>query len=180
MTVTKTKISGLVLLSFDRARDDRGWFQRVYCARSFREHGLSAEWPQSSVCFNERAGTLRGLHWQAAPHAETKLVTVLRGRVFDVVVDLRPDSSTFQRFESFLLDGEKPASLFIPEYCAHGYLTLSDHVLMDYRMTTEYIPEAARILNHCDPRLAIPWPRTVECISERDNHAPHLADLRVP
>ncbi len=172
-----TRIPGVLSICPEPVRDERGWFCRTYCRREFREAGIDVEFVQAGTSYNSRRGTLRGLHYQAMPFSEAKLVRVVRGRIWDVVVDLRPDSPTYLQWEGRELCGDQPGSLFIPAGCAHGFLTLADHTELTYQLSACYTPHAAFGLRWNDPLLKINWPEVGEkIISPRDQAWPWLAD----
>lgn len=155
--------------------DERGFFARTWCSREFPEHGLRANFDQASISFNEIAGTLRGMHYQVAPHGEVKLVRCTAGAIFDVVVDLRPDSPTYLQWQGEVLSAENRAALYIPEQCAHGFVTLEDKSEVLYEIAGLYEPSAARGVRWNDPALGIRWPREPARMSERDAQYPLLA-----
>jgi dTDP-4-dehydrorhamnose 3,5-epimerase len=156
--VRETELPGVALIELEPLRDERGFFARTFDAELFAAHGLDARVVQCNTSFNARAGTLRGLHYQAAPHGEGKLVRCTRGRVFDVVVDLRPDSPMHRRWLGVELEAGAPRSIFIPAGCAHGFQTLLDGSEVHYQMTAAYVPAAARGVRFDDPAFAIRWP----------------------
>jgi dTDP-4-dehydrorhamnose 3,5-epimerase len=159
-------------------RDERGWFARTFDAELFRAAGMDPAVVQANVSANARAGTLRGLHWQAAPHGEGKLVRCQRGAIFDVIVDLRPESETHLRWLGVELTAADGLQLFVPEGFAHGFQTLTDDSEVHYQMTTAYVPEAARGARWDDPAFAIAWPDPPpggRTISERDRAHPDYA-----
>ncbi len=161
------RLDGAWVRTVDRALDERGWFGRLFEA-------TSAE-PDPTVCavaFNPARGTLRGLHWQEAPHEETKLVSCLYGALYDVVVDLRAGSRTRGEWAAVELDAAAPAVLCVPPGCAHGYLTLRDDTLVLYRIEGAHVPEAARGARWDDPALAIVWPAPALVMGERDRTWP--------
>ena len=169
-------IPGLWLIEPERLEDERGFFSRVFCSDVFQERGLCTSYPQWSVSFNERRGTLRGLHFQASPHEETKLVSCTRGAVFDVAVDLRPGSRG--RWVAVALSEENRSSLYIPAGFAHGFQTLTDGAEVLYHISERYRPEAARGVRWDDPDLAIAWPKAEgRIISGRDQALPRFQDL---
>src|SRR5262249_49758163 len=140
--------------------DERGGFARLWCRREFAEHGLNAAFVQCNGSFSARRGTLRGLHYQAAPYQEAKLVRCIRGAIFDVLVDLRRDSQTYLRWFGVELTADNWKMIYVPEGCAHGYLTLEDNVEVMYPVTSFYHPEAERGLRWDDPLVAIQWPNS--------------------
>ncbi len=179
MIVHRTELPGVAVIELEPLRDERGSFTRTFDAELFTAHGLDARVAQCNTSFNAQAGTLRGLHYQAAPHGEGKLVRCTRGRVFDVTVDLRADSPTHRRWLGLELDAEGPRSLFIPAGCAHGFQTLLDGSEVHYQMTHPYVPHAARGVRWNDPAFAIAWPKPPagreRLLSERDRTFPGYA-----
>lgn len=179
MIFTPTTIPGAWLIDIEPHDDERGFFARTVCSKEFAQHALNTQFVQQSIAWNPKQGTLRGLHYQAAPYGEDKLVRVTRGAVFDVIVDLRRDSPMFGKWFSVELGAEERRQLYIPKGIAHGYQTLEDNTELFYQMTTAYQAEAARGLRWDDASLGIPWPPcTARVISERDRDMPGMADLR--
>jgi dTDP-4-dehydrorhamnose 3,5-epimerase len=170
----RTAIDGVVAVRAEPLADDRGMFARTYCAREFAAAGLNPTVAQANVSFNRRVGTLRGLHFQRPPAAEAKLVRCTRGRVYDVAVDLRPDSPTYLRHVGRILDAETHEALYVPEGCAHGYLTLEDASEVAYQVSAPYAPGEEGGLRWDDPVLAIAWPGPVRVISPKDAGWPLL------
>jgi len=169
----ETELRGAFAVELERIEDERGYFARTFCEREFREHGLSATVVQANTSFNRRKGTLRGLHYQAAPHEEAKLVGCTRGAVYDVIVDLRPGSPTFRRWTAVELTAENGTMLFVPEGFAHGYQTLEDDTETSYLMTAYYEPSAGRGVRWDDKAFGIEWPEVEErTINERDRNWP--------
>ncbi len=178
MRLEPQPIAGTYLLVPEPMVDERGFFARVLDAAQLAAAGLATAFPECSVSYNRRRGTLRGLHWQASPHHEAKIVRCLRGAVFDVAVDLRRNSATFGRWLGFTLDAENRHALYVPEGVAHGFQCVCDDTELFYHISTPYIPSAARGLRWNDPRLAIAWPLPDEpLLSPRDAALPFLADL---
>ena len=175
MTFEPTAIPGVVVVRPEPFADERGHFARTWDGEAFAAHGLSPVVAQCSASFNEKSGTLRGMHYQAAPHAEAKLVRCTRGRVFDVALDLRPDSPTFKRWFGVELSAESGAALYVPEGCAHGFLTLEDASEVFYMISAPYAPEAARGVRWDDPAFGIEWPARVRAIKDRDAAYPDFA-----
>jgi dTDP-4-dehydrorhamnose 3,5-epimerase len=157
-----------------RMEDDRGFFARSWCAREFAEHGMHSTLAQCSISFNKTRATLRGLHYQAPPHGETKLVRCTRGAVFDVIVDLRPASATYLGTCAVTLTEDNRDALYVPEGCAHGFLTLEDETEILYQMSDAHVRGAARGVRWDDPAFAIVWPSVPEVIAERDRTWPLL------
>jgi dTDP-4-dehydrorhamnose 3,5-epimerase len=172
---TPTAIPGVVLVDIERVIDERGFFARTWCADEFAAAGLPNAFVQTSVSWNQHRRTLRGMHWQAAPHGEGKLVRCSRGALVDVVVDLRPDSETYLEHLVVELDHESRRAVFIPAGLAHGFLSLTDRTEVVYQMDTPYVPAAARGARWDDPAFAIRWPTTPAVISERDRSYPDFA-----
>jgi dTDP-4-dehydrorhamnose 3,5-epimerase len=168
MHLEATSIPGVMLIEVDAHQDDRGLFARTYDEATFAAAGLATRWPQCNTSWNARRGTLRGLHYQAAPHPDPKLVRCTHGRIFDVVVDLRPDSPTFCRWLTTDLAAARRNALYIPAGCAHGFLTLEDGCEVFYQMGEIYVPELGRGVRWNDPTFAIAWPFAPEVIDARD------------
>jgi dTDP-4-dehydrorhamnose 3,5-epimerase len=169
---TPTALPGAVIVDLERHADERGFFARSWCAREYAAAGLSAELAQCSVSFNERKHTLRGLHWQEAPHSEAKLVRCTRGAILDVAVDVRRGFPTYLKHVAVELNEENRRALFIPPGVAHGFLTLVDASEVYYQMSAFYAPTAARGARFDDPAFALPWPAAPAVISERDRTYP--------
>lgn len=172
MRFVETALPGAYLLEPEKQRDERGFFARVWCAEELASYDLCSSWVQSSVSFNEKAGTLRGMHYQAAPHEEAKLVTCTAGAVFDVIVDLRTDRSTFRDWLATKLTARNSRTLYVPEGFAHGFLTLEDGSVVEYHMSDYYHADSARGLRWDDPAFGIQWPSMPGLISERDRAYP--------
>ena len=148
--------------------DERGFFARTYCQREFEAHELTSQFVQCNTSFNKRKGTLRGMHFQASPHEEAKLIRCTRGAIFDAIIDLRPDSATFKQYVSAVLTAANGRMLYVPRRFAHGFQTLEDNTEVLYQMSEFYNPESARGVRWNDPAFRIDWPEKVEVISERD------------
>jgi dTDP-4-dehydrorhamnose 3,5-epimerase len=168
MQFQPTKLRGVVVVEPTPSADERGFFARTWCRETFAAHGLSAELSQCSVSFNHRKGTLRGLHYQAAPFEEAKLVRCTHGAIFDVAVDVRAGSPTFGEWVGLELSARNRRMLFVPEGVAHGFMTLEDDSEVFYQISKPYRPEAARGIRWDDPTLAIAWPLAPTVVSERD------------
>jgi dTDP-4-dehydrorhamnose 3,5-epimerase len=169
-----TPLAGAWLIEPERLEDDRGFFARSFCREEFAARGLNPEIAQSNISWNRRRGTLRGLHYQAAPHAEVKLVRCTRGAVWDVIVDLRPDSPSYRRWHGVELSAERRCALYVPEGFAQGFQTLVDDTEVLYLMSQLYRPEAARGLRWDDPALGIAWPIADPLLSDHDRGLPLL------
>ena len=174
MIFTATEIAGVYLLVPERHADGRGSFARTFDREQFAAHGLETAVVQCSTSFNHRRGTLRGLHLQAPPFAEAKLVRVTRGAVFDAVVDVRPGSPTRGRHVAVTLTAAEGNQVYVPPGCAHGFQTLADETEVFYQISAPYSPEHARGYRYDDPVLAIPWPEPVTMISDRDLQLPRF------
>lgn len=174
MRFRETPIAGAWALEPERRVDERGYFARTFCRRELAGHGLDLEFVQANTGFSERAGTLRGIHFQAAPHLESKLVRCTRGAVYDVVVDLRPESPTFTRWFALELSAENGLALYVPAGCGHGYQTLTDGAELYYQASAYYAAESARGARYDDPALGIEWPLAVTAISAADCAWPYL------
>ena len=175
MIFKPTAIAGVVVIEPERHGDARGHFARTYCADDFQANGLDPRIAQCSTSFNAKAGTLRGLHFQREPHAEVKLVRCTRGAIFDVAVDLRPDSPTYRRWMGRELTADEGAMLYVPEGCAHGYLTLSDDTEVTYFASTFYAPGSARGVRFDDPAFGIEWPAPALVVSDQDRQWPDFS-----
>ncbi|MFM1896463.1 MAG: putative dTDP-4-dehydrorhamnose 3,5-epimerase [Pseudomonadota bacterium] len=177
MIITALSLPGVYLVELELQADARGHFARSFDSAQFQARQLVHAFTQHSVSYNHKRGTLRGMHYQAAPHGEVKLVRCTRGAVFDVVVDLREDSPTRGRWLSVELSADNGRAVYIPAYCAHGFITLQDHSELLYMIDVPYEPSAARCLRWDDPLLAVDWPLQPLVISERDATAPHFATM---
>lgn len=175
MIFRETELSGVHVVELEPQRDERGWFARVWDPEEFDTAGLEPKVAQISIASNSRRGTLRGLHFQAEPHAEAKLVACIRGALFDVVVDLRPNSATYRQWLGIELRAGVERLLFVPEGFAHGYLTLADDTEALYLISTPYAAEAARGVRWDDPAFGIEWPSEPAVISERDRSWPDFS-----
>jgi dTDP-4-dehydrorhamnose 3,5-epimerase len=165
---TETRLAGAFILDLERREDSRGYFARTFCQREFAEHGLKTTIAQANVAFNRDQGTLRGMHFQFPPKAETKLVRATRGAVVDIIVDLRPESPTYLEHVSVELTEENGRALYVPERFGHGYQTLVDDTETSYQIGEFYAPETASGLRYDDPRLGLRWPLPVTTVSEKD------------
>ena len=173
MKLAPTKIGGAFTIGIEPRKDERGFFARTYCFETLRAAGAPfGSIRQTSVSFNNERGTLRGLHWQAEPKPEGKIVRVSRGRIFDAIVDLRRDSPTFRDWFGIVLEREAHNALLIPPGCAHGFLTLEDNCAVEYIMDADYAPELARGCRWDDTAFAIAWPAAPKAMSERDRTWP--------
>lgn len=202
MIFIETPLKGAYIIELESIEDSRGFFARTFCSREFKAHGLKPDFVQCNLSYNKKKGTLRGMHYQVAPYEETKLVSCVKGSIYDVIIDLRPDSSTYCQWFSVILTPPTttlkarkelihsfthlpihpsthppihPSTahcLYIPEGFAHGFITLEDDTEVFYQMGEFYHPEAARGIRYNDPRFNIQWPIEVEVISEKDKTYP--------
>lgn len=168
MIFTETGLPGAYVVGIKRIEDDRGFFARGFCRREFEEAGLDPTLVQINLARSIRKGTLRGMHFQEAPHAENKLVRCTRGAIYDVMVDLRADSPTFKRWFGLELTDENHQMLYVPKGFAHGYQTLTDDAEMCYQTSQFYAGGSARGVRYDDPAFGINWPLAVSVISEAD------------
>ena len=172
MIFLSTALPGAYLIHPQPHGDERGSFVRTWCQQEFAAHGLTDLPVQTSVSYNHRRGTLRGMHWQAAPHAESKMVRCTRGAIYDVIIDLRPDSPTFMGWIGLELSWLNRAQLYVPKGCAHGFQTLEDNTEVSYQISELYAPEAGRGVRYDDPAFSINWPLPVRAISSQDRMWP--------
>ena len=168
----ETKLANAFIVDVQRLEDDRGFFARSWCQEEAAGYGLSPNWVQCNISFNKKKGTLRGMHYQLAPCAEAKLVRCTMGAIYDAIIDLRAESSTFRQWTAVELTAENRRMLYIPEGFAHGFLTLTDNAEVFYQMSEFYAPAHARGLRWNDPAFAIEWPLTPRVISEQDRNYP--------
>ena len=172
MIFEETILKGAFLIKPERLEDERGFFARVWCRKEFDAHGLGTTLVQCNVSFNASKGTLRGMHYQAPPHEEAKLVRCTMGAIYDVIVDLRMNSPTYRRHVGEVLSAENRNMFYIPEGFAHGFITLEDRTEVFYQMSAFYDAESARGVRWNDPAFGILWPAEVTVISERDRNYP--------
>jgi dTDP-4-dehydrorhamnose 3,5-epimerase len=174
MLFNKTKIDGAFVIGLEPREDIRGYFARTFCVQEFQAHGLNPRVVQCNVSFNKRKGTLRGMHWQAPPSAEVKLVRVVRGAIRDVIVDLRTGSRTYLQHVAVDLTADNALALYIPEGFAHGFQTLEDDTEVFYQMSEFFSPEHARGAPWDDPAFGIQWPLPDPVMNDRDKSWPSL------
>lgn len=168
MIFKELPIAGAFLIEPEPIRDGRGFFARMFCQHEFAEHGLHTGLVQCSTSFNRQRGTLRGMHYQRAPHAEAKLVRCTQGRIYDVILDLRPGSNSYVRWASIELSAQNRHMLYIPEGVAHGFMTLEDDSEVFYQMSEYYYPECAAGIRWNDPFFRIEWPALAPVIAQKD------------
>jgi dTDP-4-dehydrorhamnose 3,5-epimerase len=175
MKFNKTKLDGAWLINIEKVEDERGFFARVFCQNEFREYGLNPNLVQCNISYNKKRGTLRGMHFQAYPYQEVKLVQCIRGSMYDVVIDLRPASPTYQQYIGVTLSAQEHNILYVPKGFAHGFITLEDDVEIFYQMSEFHVPSAARGFRWNDPTFNIQWPAQPGIISERDANYPDFS-----
>jgi dTDP-4-dehydrorhamnose 3,5-epimerase len=172
MIFTETKLKDAFIIQPERLGDQRGFFARTWCQREFETHGLNPCLVQCNISFNKTKGTLRGMHYQTAPYEEAKLIRCTKGAIYDVIIDLRPDSRTFAQYMAVELTAENRAMLYVPKGFAHGFQTLTDNSEVFYQMSEFYVPQYARGVRWNDPAFAIEWPPDERIILERDQTYP--------
>jgi dTDP-4-dehydrorhamnose 3,5-epimerase len=177
MTFREMEVAGVWTLEVEPRADERGFFARTWCRRELEAHGLNPALAQCSVSFSRRRGTVRGMHWQAAPHTEVKLVRCTRGAIYDVALDTRRGSPTFGRWVAAELSADNRRMLYVPEGVAHGFQTLTDDAEVFYQISEFHHPESERGIRWDDPAVAIAWPLADVTVSPRDAAWPRLADL---
>jgi dTDP-4-dehydrorhamnose 3,5-epimerase len=169
---TKTGLQGAFVIEMEKHVDRRGYFARTYCEHEFTSHGLKSGFVQCSVSFNKIKGTLRGMHFQAGPYGEAKVIRCTRGAIYDVIIDLRLGSPTFKQHFTIVLSAENGTMLYVPEGFAHGFQTLEDNTEVFYQMSQFYTPDHARGVRWNDPAFGIEWPEDERMILERDQSYP--------
>lgn len=177
MRFIETKLAGAFIIELEPHHDERGFFARSFCRDEFAAHGLNQNIPQTNIASNHVAGTVRGMHFQYPPAAESKLVSCIRGALLDVIVDLRPESPTWLQHVAVRLDDDSLRALYVPERFAHGYQTLADRTIASYQMGAMFAGEAAGGLRHDDPALGLEWPMPVTVMSAKDRSYPSLAEF---
>jgi dTDP-4-dehydrorhamnose 3,5-epimerase len=176
MKFTQTTLAGLWVIELEPRGDERGFLARTYCEREFAEHGLNTHWPQCNLTLTKHRGMARGMHFQADPKPEIKLIRCAAGAIFDVLVDVRPNSPTFGRWEGFELTSENRRTLYVPGGFAHGFQCLVDNCEVSYQMSEFYFADLARGIRWNDPQIGIRWPIPDAVLSERDKNLPLLAN----
>jgi len=179
MKYTKLNLSNAYLVEVEKLTDSRGFFGRTWCSKEFTEQGLSKNMVQSSISFNLKAGTLRGMHYAVLPATEAKLVRCTMGSIFDVIIDLRPNSPTFLQHTSILLSATNYKSIFIPSGFAHGFLTLENNTEVHYMMDDYYRPDCSHGFRWNDPTFNIQWPEAIKVINERDKNYPDFSQEHI-
>ena len=174
MRFSQFALSGAVVVEIEPLTDERGLFARTFCEAEFAEAGLPVSWPQTNVSFNELAGTVRGMHFQRQPHAEPKLVRCTQGKVYDVIIDLRPNSESYLQHAGIELSAQNYAALYVPPGFAHGFQTLEEASEILYLMGTSYLPEAQAGVRWDDPSFELSWPLPISSIADRDAGYPDI------
>lgn len=171
MLFIETKLKGAFVIELEKYSDDRGFFSRAWCQKEFKEQGINSQFVQANIGFSKNSGTIRGIHYQIAPFEEAKLVRCIRGAIFDVVLDLRPELPSFKQWFGVELSDENRKMLYVPEGCAHGYQTLVDNTEVFYQVSQVYSPESERGIRWNDPEFDIEWPIDEDLvISEKDQN----------
>ena len=168
MIMIETGLPGALILEIEKLEDDRGFFARTWCQREFEDRGLDSQIAQTSLSLSRAKGTLRGMHFQASPHEESKVVRCTMGEIYDVIVDLRPESPTFREHVGVTLTAASRKMVYVPKGCAHGFLTLQDDTEVAYHISEFYASSAARGVRYDDPAFGIAWPADIVAISDRD------------
>ena len=172
MIFKETMLPGAYVVELDKREDDRGFFARAWCAKEFAAHSLTSHVVQANTSFNKKMGTLRGMHYQIAPHPEAKLIRCIRGSIYDVIIDLRPSSPTYKRWIGVELSAKNRSMLYVPENFAHGFVTLEDDSEILYLVSEFYSPECEQGVRYTDPAFGIVWPVKVQSMSSKDQTWP--------
>jgi len=175
MIFRETTLKGAFVIEIEKFEDKRGFFARAWCQKEVEANGLVSRVVQTNISFNKKRGTLRGMHYQVAPYEQVKLVRCTRGVIYDVIIDLRPDSPTFRKWTGVELTAENYTMLYVPENFAHGFQTLEDNTEVTYQVSQFYSPESERGVRYDDPALGIEWPLQVEVISDKDLGWPYCS-----
>lgn len=172
MLFDRLLLQGAYLLKLEKHKDERGFFARTFCYKEFKEHGLNSDVMQCSISYNAQKGTLRGMHYQVAPNEEVKLVQCVRGSIYDVIIDLRPNSATYCQWVGVELSDNNGSLIYVPKGFAHGFQTLTDDAVVYYQISEFYAPESARGVRWNDPAFGIEWPLRDPVISLKDSELP--------
>ena len=178
MKFSRATLEGLWLIELELREDERGFLARTYCDKEFAAHGLNTRWPQCNLTLTKQRGMIRGMHFQADPKPEIKLIRCAAGAIYDVLVDVRRSSSTFGKWEGFELTAQNRRMLYVPGGFAHGFQCLADNCEVYYQMSESYVSELARGIRFNDPQIGIAWPIADPTLSERDRSLPLLAELK--
>jgi dTDP-4-dehydrorhamnose 3,5-epimerase len=176
MKFTETKLKGAFVVEIEKLIDERGFFARSWCRKEFEAHGLTARVVQANVSSNRKKGTLRGMHYQIAPYQECKLIRCTRGAIYDVIIDLRPDSPTYKQWTGVELTADNYNMFFVPEGFGHGFQTLTDETEITYQVSQFYTPGSEKGIRFDDPAFNIEWPLEVNTISDKDRTWPGFVD----
>jgi dTDP-4-dehydrorhamnose 3,5-epimerase len=176
VTFTETTLKGAYIIGIEKLEDHRGFNARAVCQKEFTAHGLTSQFVQANILFNWKKGTLRGFHYQTPPYAETKLFRCIRGAVFDVIIDLRPDSPTYKKWFGVELTADNDRMLYLPGNFAQGFITLADDTELFYQVSEFYSPGHERGIRYDDPDFGVSWPISVGVISEKDKNWPNYTD----
>ena len=176
MKFTETKLKGAFVVEIEKLSDERGFFARSWCQKEFEAHGLNARLVQANVSYNHKKGTLRGIHYQIAPYQECKLISCTRGAIYDVIIDLRPDSPTYKQWTGVELTADSYHMFFVPEDFGHGFQTLTDETEITYQVSQFYTPGSEKGIRFDDPVFNIQWPLDAAVISEKDKNWPDFTD----
>jgi dTDP-4-dehydrorhamnose 3,5-epimerase len=176
MRFTETKLKGAFIVEIEKLTDVRGFFARCWCAKEFEARGLNSRVVQTNLSFNRKKATLRGMHYQIAPHQESKLIRCTRGAIYDVIIDLRPASPTYKQWTGVELTAGNYTLFFIPEDFAHGFITLADNTEITYQVSQFYAPGSEKGIRYDDPTFDIQWPLEVRVISDKDSNWPDFVD----
>ena len=172
MIFTPTKLKDAHIIDIEKREDERGFFARAWCRNEFEEHGLETLLAQANISLSKQKGTLRGMHYQVSPYEETKVVRCSRGALYDVIIDLRPDSPTFMQWTGVELSADNYRMLYVPRGFAHGFITLEDNTEASYQVSEFYTPGAEQGIRYNDPAFGIEWPLEIQVISEKDGNWP--------
>lgn len=168
MIFRETKLPDVFIIDIEPVEDERGFFSRCWCRSEFKEHGINSDLEQCNISYNKKKRTLRGMHFQLPPHEEVKLVRCTKGEIYDVTVDLRPESATYCEWQAVVLNEKNRRALYIPEGFAHGFMTLADDTEVFYQMSSKFVPSSASGIRWDDSAIEIHWPEQPLCISEKD------------
>ena len=174
MIFIETRLKGSFIIDLERLEDQRGFFARSWCEREFANNHIEEKWVQANISFNKRKGTLRGMHYQASPYEEGKLIRCSRGAIYDVIADLRQNSGTFKNWVAVTLSAENRRMIYVPKGFAHGFITLQDNCEVFYLMSEFYAPDYGRGFSYNDPAFGIKWPEKVTVISDQDKSYPEF------
>lgn len=179
MKFTQTKLSGAYIIQLEKREDSRGFFARTFCANEMTDHGLESKIVQTNMSRTMKKGTVRGMHFQTAPHQETKLVRCTRGSIYDVIIDIRPDSPTYKQWIGVELSAQNHTMLFVPRDFAHGFITLEDDCEVMYEVSEFYSPGFEGGIRYNDPAINIAWPIPVSDVSEKDAAHPDFKEIKL-